>query len=120
MCASEDASYLVCLYEEMGLGFLERLNGWFSGVLVDLRQQTVVVFNDRYGLNRVYYHEAPDGFYFSSEAKSLLKVLPGLRRLDCRGVAETVSCGCVLQNRTLFSGISLLPGGSTVGIYAER
>jgi asparagine synthase (glutamine-hydrolysing) len=111
-CASEDASYLVCLYEELGLGFLERLNGWFSGVLVDLRQQTVVVFNDRYGLHRVYYHEAPDGFYFSSEAKSLLKVLPVLRRLDCRGVAETVSCGCVLQNRTLFSGISLLPGGA--------
>jgi asparagine synthase (glutamine-hydrolysing) len=110
--ASEDASYLVRLYEERGIGFIERLNGWFSGVLVDLRQRTVVVFNDRYGVNRVYYHETPDSFYFSSEAKSLLKVLPGLRRLDFRGVAETFACGCVLQNRTLFSGISLLPGGS--------
>jgi asparagine synthase (glutamine-hydrolysing) len=111
-CASEDASYLVRLYAETGIGFIERLNGWFSGVLVDLRKQTVVVFNDRYGLNRVYYHETPDGFYFSSEAKSLLKVLPGLRRLDFRGLAETFSCGCVLQNRTLFHKISLLPGGS--------
>ena len=64
----------------MGIGFIERLNGWFSGVLVDLRKQIVVVFNDRYGVNRVYYHETPDGFYFSSEAKSLLKVLPGLRQ----------------------------------------
>src|SRR5438445_4016968 len=36
-----NASYLAALYEEMGLRFLEHLNGWFSGVLVDLRQQSV-------------------------------------------------------------------------------
>ena len=77
---SEDASYLVHLYEERGCEFLERLNGWFSGVLVDLREQKVVLFNDRYGVNRIYYHEDAHGFYFSSEAKSLLKVLPGTRQ----------------------------------------
>ena len=41
-CNLEDASYLVHLYEEMGLKFIERLNGWFSGVLVDLREQSVM------------------------------------------------------------------------------
>jgi asparagine synthase (glutamine-hydrolysing) len=110
--AAENASYLVHLYEDMGLKFVEKLNGWFSGILVDLRDQKVVLFNDRYGLGRIYYSETTDGFYFSSEAKSLLKVLPDLRRLDSRGLAETFSCGCVLQNRTLFHGISTLPGGS--------
>jgi len=34
---SGDASYLVHLCEEMGCAFLEKLNGWFGGVLVDLR-----------------------------------------------------------------------------------
>lgn len=111
-CDPENASYLVHLYEEMGLDFIERLNGWFSGVLVDLREQRVVLFNDRYGLGRIYHHEKSDGFYFSSEAKSLLKVLPELRRLDLQSLAETFSCGCVLQNRTLFSGISLAPGAA--------
>lgn len=106
------AAYLVQLYEKMGLDFVAKLNGWFSGVVVDLRRQRVVVFNDRYGLNRIYYHHGPAGFYFASEAKSLLKILPGLRRLDPRGVAETFSCGSVLQDRTLFSGISLLPAAS--------
>jgi len=110
--APENASYLAFLYEAIGLEFVERLNGWFSGVVVDLRKHTVVLFNDRYGLNRVYYHENASAFYFSSEAKSLLKVLPGLRQLDPRGLAETISCGSVLQNRTLFFGVSLLPGAS--------
>ena len=104
---------MIALYEAMGLRFIERLNGWFSGLLVDLRRHLAVLFNDRYGLGRVYYHEDPDRFYFSSEAKSLLEVLPNLRRLDLRGVAETFACGSVLQDRTLFAGISLLPGGSS-------
>ena len=110
--AFDDASYLVHLYEEAGPGFFEKLNGWFSGVIVDLRDKSIILFNDRYGLKRIYYHENKDGFYFSSEAKSLLRVLPGLRKIDSRGLAETFSCGCVLQNRTLFPEISLVPGGS--------
>jgi len=109
---SGSAKYLIALYEAMGPRFIEKLNGWFSGLVIDLRTNEAVLFNDRYGLGRVYYHEGPDRFYFSSEAKSLLEVLPGLRRLDPRGVAETFACGSVLQNRSLFTGISLLPGGS--------
>jgi asparagine synthase (glutamine-hydrolysing) len=109
---SDDASYLVHLYEEMGCAFLEKLNGWFSGVLLDLRAQKVVLFNDRYGVNRLYYHEDASGFYFASEAKSLLKVLPGTRQLDMRSLGEVLCCEAVLQNRSLFSGISLLPPGS--------
>lgn len=107
-----DASSLIHLYEEEGEDFLQHLNGWFSGVLLDLRKQRLMLFNDRYGLGRIYYHENADGFYFSSEAKSLLKILPELRQLDFTSLGETFSCGCVLQNRTLFSNISLLPGGS--------
>ncbi len=109
---AEGASYLVHLYEEFGSGFLERVNGWFSGVLIDLRKQTIALFNDRYGLNRIYFHENSEGFYFATEAKALLRILPHLRRLDPRSLGEVLTCGCALQNRTLFSGVSLLPPGS--------
>jgi asparagine synthase (glutamine-hydrolysing) len=110
--AQDRAKGVMALYEAMGPAFIDKLNGWFSGLLIDLRRNVAVLFNDRYGLGRVYVHEGQDRLYFSSEAKSLLAVLPAVRRLDMRGVAETFSCGCVLQDRTLFSGISLLPGGS--------
>jgi asparagine synthase (glutamine-hydrolysing) len=110
---SDDASYLVHLYEEVGCAFLEKLNGWFSGLLLDLREQKVVLFNDRYGVNRLYYYEDASGFYFASEAKALLKILPSTRQLNLRSLGEVLSCEAVLENRTLFSGISLLPGGSS-------
>ena len=109
---SGNASYLVHLYEELGPKFFEKLNGWFSGVLVDLRQEKIFLFNDRYGAGRVFFHESQDGFYFASEAKALLKVLPETRELDFKSVGEFLSCGSVMQNRTLFAGISLLPAGS--------
>jgi asparagine synthase (glutamine-hydrolysing) len=119
------ARQLVSQYEKSGIRFLEKLNGWFSGLLLDGPKRQAILFNDRYGLGRIYYHQAPGAFFFSSEAKSLLKVLPQTRRLDERGVAEWLSCGCVLQNRTLFSDISLLPPGSawvfsTDGKLAKR
>jgi len=110
---SDDASYLVHLYEEVGCAFLEKLNGWFSGVLVDLREQKFILFNDRYGINRLYYHEDASAFYFASEAKALLKILPDTRRLNLRSLGEVLCCEAVLENRSLFSGISLLPGGSS-------
>ncbi|HZI31091.1 MAG TPA: hypothetical protein VFF11_02050, partial [Candidatus Binatia bacterium] len=110
--AEGNGSYLVHLYEEQGPKFIQTLNGWFSGVLLDLREEKVMLFNDRFGLSRLYFHESSDGLLFASEAKSLLAVNSTLRKLDLRSVAERVACGCVLQNRTLFSGISLLPSAS--------
>jgi asparagine synthase (glutamine-hydrolysing) len=109
---AKNASYLVDLYEEFGLDFLKKLNGWFAGLLIDLREDKIFLFNDRYGMERIYFHENSRGFYFASEAKALLKVLPETRQLDSRGFAEFLTCGCVLQNRSLFSEVSLLPGGS--------
>ena len=72
-----------------------------------------MLFNDRFGLQRLYYHEAKDTFYFAAEAKAILKVRPELRAMDPRGVGEFIVCGCVLENRTLFSGIHVLPPGSS-------
>lgn len=111
-CSSSNAGYLVHLYEELGEDFLGAINGWFSGVLVDLRTDTIVLFNDRYGLQRVYYHEHPRGLVFASEAKALLRALPELREMDLASLGETFALGCVLQNRTLFRRVALLPGAS--------
>jgi asparagine synthase (glutamine-hydrolysing) len=111
-CNSQNASYLVHLYEELDLKFLDRINGWFRGLIIDLRKAQAFLFNDRFGVGRICYHEYEGKFYFSSEAKSLLKVLPHLRNLDYQSLGEVFSCGSILQNRTLFSGVALMPGGS--------
>ena len=104
-------SYLVDRYEHEG-NFPRRLNGRFHGLLSDRSRGMAVLFNDRFGLQRLYYHEAKEAFYFAAEAKAILKVRPELRRTDPRGLAEFIACGCVLENRSLFPGIGVLPPGS--------
>ncbi len=107
-----DASYLIHLYEDMGHDFFKELNGWFSGVLIDKRQRKTILFNDRYGMYRVFRNHGKDGFFFSSEAKAILAILPETRELDPKGLSEFMTCGCTLGERSLFKNIEVLPGGS--------
>jgi len=92
--------------------FLTSLNGRFHGLRADLRNGTTTLFNDRYGLHRIYYHEGNEAFYFAAEAKAILAVRPDLRSIDTQGLADFVSCGCTLENKTLFKGIRVLPPAS--------
>jgi len=105
-------SYLAHLSEE-DPSFPAGLNGRFHGLLTDRTRGTATLFNDRYGMHRVYYHASPDAVYFAAEAKAILAVRPELRRLDPQALGEFVACGCVLENRTLFEGIHVLPGASS-------
>ncbi len=107
---SAKPGYLVDLYQSQE--FPANLNGRFQGLLVDRARGIASLFNDRYGLHRLYYHEAADAFYFSAEAKAILKVLPELRSIDPRGLGEFIADGCVLENRTIFRGIQVLPPAS--------
>ena len=57
------ASYLVHLYED-DPSFLTSLDGQFHGLLADRRRGTTALFNDRYGMHRLYYYESGGGTLF--------------------------------------------------------
>jgi len=106
-----EAGYLLamCRADEH---FVEKLNGMFHGVVADSPRGAVTLFNDRYGMHRLYYHESRETFYFASEAKAILAVRRELRSADPRGLGEFVACSCVLENRTIFRDVHVLPGAS--------
>jgi asparagine synthase (glutamine-hydrolysing) len=106
--SAEGSSYLVHLYEE-DPNFPRQLNGRFHGLITDTSRGLTKLFNDRYGMHRLYYHQSKQAFYFAAEAKAILTTRPELRRTDPRSLGEFISCGSVLENRTLFEGIHLLP-----------
>lgn len=97
---------------EQDADFPTCLNGRFQGLLIDSVNKVSTLFNDRYGLHRLYYHQAKDTFYFAAEAKALLEVQPSLKRIELRAMGEYIICGCALENRTIFEGIHVLPGAA--------
>jgi asparagine synthase (glutamine-hydrolysing) len=108
---ADEPSYLVHLYEE-DQSFPAGLNGMFQGLLTDGIRGTATLFNDRTGMHHVCYHESKDAFYFAAEAKAILAVRPDLRTPDPQRVGELVACSCVLENRTIFKDIHILPSAS--------
>jgi len=110
-CAESGPSYLVHLYEEDS-NFFKNLNGRFQGLIADRARRSAILFNDRFGLQRIYFNEGHDAFYFSAEAKAILAVRPQTRATDPQGLGEYLACGCVLENRTIFREVHVLPPGS--------
>ncbi len=92
--------------------FPANLNGRFHGLLLDAASGSGLLWNDRYGMHRLYVHERAGAIYFAAEAKALLAVFPELRALDDTALGEFITCGCALRNRSLFKDISLLPPAS--------
>jgi len=55
---------------------LNKLNGIFTFALFDLKENALHIARDAFGVKPLYYIQNEDAFYFSSEIKSLLKMLP--------------------------------------------
>ena len=106
-----ESGYLVRGYEQNS-NFVQGLNGLFHGLIADRTRGEVTLFNDRYGMHRLCYYQAQDGFYFGAEAKAILAVHPELREMDSRSLGEFLSFSCVLENRTIFRQIQVLPAAS--------
>ncbi|HWF90731.1 MAG TPA: hypothetical protein VN684_00535 [Terriglobales bacterium] len=113
-------SYLVRAYENDPSAYPAGLNGRFHGLVADRRRGSVTLFNDRYGMHRLYYHQAKDAFYFAAEAKAILQVRPELREADWQSMGEMVSCGCVLEDRSVFKGIQAMPPASAWDFRERR
>jgi asparagine synthase (glutamine-hydrolysing) len=109
-----NGSYLGQLSEDINDKMFEELNGTFCGILADSRRKTLQLFNDRMGFEKLYFAEGNSGelFYFATESKAILKVVPQTRHFDPQGLAQFLNYGSTMAETTLYEGISLLPPAS--------
>lgn len=110
------ATRLVRAYQQHGDRALTLVGGVRSGVLIDAGLHRCLVFTDRYARERVFVCRDGHLFYFASEAKAILAVVPSARRFDSDGLANVLSCGCTLSTQSLFNGIEVLEGGTLLSV----
>ena len=74
-----DAEVLLNLYLKHGEKALNQLEGIFSFCIWDKQENALFIARDHFGVKPLYYAQNDQGFYFSSEIKSLLCV-PSISR----------------------------------------
>jgi asparagine synthase (glutamine-hydrolysing) len=105
------------LYQKHGNAFPANLEGAFCAVVLDERLKRLILINDYFGSYPLYWFDGPDRFVFASELKSVLRASGVKRKLDPCAVADYVSFGFLLGDKTLASQVRLLPPASTL-IYS--
>jgi len=106
-----DVEVLLHLYEEHGVGLLDRLNGQFAFALYDARRRRLLLARDHFGVNPLYFTTTDGLFLFASEVKALLRHPAAPRGIDLIGLDQILSLPGAVSPRSLFVGIESLKSG---------
>lgn len=106
-----DTETIVHLYEEYGVGCLEKLRGMFAFAIWDEGAQSLFLARDRIGKKPLHYTLAGGAFIFASEIKALLEHPSVKRELDYESLHDYLSLMYVPAPGTMFKGIKKLSAG---------
>ena len=115
-----DTEVILRLYEHFGLAdMLERLNGMFAIVIVDLRRREVHLARDGLGIKPLYWARQGDTLFFGSEVKSFQIHPSFVTRLDEDNVDEYLAFRYCAADRHLIQDVRQLRPGHCLSFSAE-
>lgn len=112
--ASSTGALIAALYAREGASFVERLQGEFALVIFDPVRRTMVAATDPIGNYPLYWHAAAGDFVVSSDLSALLTTIPQTNRLNLEAVADYLTIGAVLGDKTLVRGVHVLDPGTVM------
>ena len=104
--APSPAEAMLSAYVQYGEDIFRRIEGAFSTAIYHAARHRLTVVTDRFGLRPLYWRRFSDGFMLSSELKVLL--CRGFDQLDPVGIAQFLTLGHMLEDRTLLADIKVL------------
>ena len=115
-----DTEVILRLYERFGLeGTLDRLNGMFALVIVDLRSREVHLVRDQFGIKPLYWARQGKTLFFGSEPKSF-QLHPGFdTRLEESNLDEYFSFRYCAADRFLIQTVRQLRPGHCLTFTAS-
>jgi len=106
-----DAEVVVHLYEEDGVGCLDRLRGMFAIALWDGNSQRLLLARDRLGVKPLYYSEVPGGLVYGSEPAAILASGAVTAEPDLAAIAQYLALQYVPAPLSGFNGMNKLHPG---------
>lgn len=114
-----DTEVLLQLYRRDGADCVQHLNGQFAFALWDARSQRLLLARDRTGIRPLFLTQNGGRWWFASEAKALLAVLPHAPELAPAALAATFTYWSTPEPDTVYRGIEALPAGCISIIEAD-
>src|SRR3954452_4099903 len=110
--SSSDTETVLAAYEKWGTDCLDHLRGMFAFALWD--GERLFAARDRFGIKPFYYAIVDGFFYFASEIKGLLPILPEIAT-EPDALGEYITFQYTIGDRSLFKHVHvLLPGHALV------
>lgn len=114
LSSETDGAVLPHLFEEHGVGFVERLNGIFGVAVWDGRRQTLHLARDRFGVKPLYWAEQDGRLSFASEIRALLADPALSRDIDLQAVDHFLTFRFMPSPCTPLAGVRKLPPAGTL------
>jgi len=119
-----DTEVLLRGYQHWGDNVVHHLRGSFAFAIWDATRERLFMARDRFGEKPLFLLERPDGLYFASEIKALLRIREYKASVNLTAVWDYLAYRYVPGPKTLFAGIrKLMPGCFVVwqgGQWLER
>jgi len=110
--STSDTETVLAAYEKWGTDCLDHLRGMFAFALWD--GERLFAARDRFGIKPFYYAIVDGVFYFASEIKALLPILPEIAT-EPDALGEYITFQYTIGDRSLFKHVHvLLPGHALV------
>lgn len=104
---TSDTEVILLAYEKWGERCVEKLRGMFAFALWDAAKGKLFVARDRFGIKPLYHATVDGTFYFASEIKALLPLLPRVAP-DRDGLHDYFFFQFCLGSKTMFDGVRQL------------
>lgn len=111
---SSDTETLLLLYQKMGTGFLNYLDGMFAFAIHDKEKNILFIARDRAGKKPLYYFKDKDKLVFASELNCLKGMLP--LQMDERNFYQYLRLGSFYREFTPYKNVTELHAGSFITI----
>jgi asparagine synthase (glutamine-hydrolysing) len=124
-----DSEVLLHLYEQDGLGMLERLNGIFAFAIYDAREAgrppgvergALLLARDQLGVKPLYYAQLPEGLLFASEIKALTRHAALPRDIDPAALHYMLAYLWTPAPLTMLAAVRKLEPGSALLVHSGR
>ncbi|HRO61362.1 MAG TPA: asparagine synthase (glutamine-hydrolyzing) [Burkholderiaceae bacterium] len=114
-----DTEVILHLYDALGDGFVERLEGMFDFALWDSKRRRLLIGRDQLGVKPLYLYRSAQMIAFATEAKALLTLPEVSVDIDRSVLVDYLHLGYVSAPQSLFKGITKLPPATLLEIDAN-